>query len=762
MGVKSDIRVEKIGFCPELLEHKSEWDALLDRSTWPTVYSTFDYVYTACSHFKEDEELSFLFLRAASSGELLAIFPLSFWEHEILGIEMRVVAHATTTTFTDVDKPYPIIHRDHNAACWQRFALYFRKEYTQWDMIDFDSTRSKTYYSKNLTKLFPRPNYCPKSITGPEYPVVRLDGEWSDFWDKHRTVRRKTRRIEKVIGEHLRYTITNDPADVERCLAEYTATEQLSWKTGQGVSQERNQIFYRALLPKLAAQGQVYFGMMYDDDIVMSAVIAFVYGKRLYFALCTYNPDYGYLSPGGVNWTRMVEYFHGKDLNEADFLSGGAGYIYPLADQIEQTRDILVYRMGWRNLAVALRYAAWQKKISRRRAQVRRRKKQAEKRGKPYHRKPLPTRYTLGIRVEKVYFSDALKAYAEEWEALLQRSSRPTIYSTFDYIETSCRHFKNKENIKFLFFRSEKDDQLLAIFPISIWEDLVYDVPIRTIEHGITTSFTDVDKPYPIIDRDHEALCWKRFRNYFAHEYHHWEVIIYDELFLGSYLNTALRKLFPSPAYYTKKTPGPESPIVALNGNWDAFEKKHPNMRKKSRRLENKIGEGFSYVVTSDPTDVERCLNEYIATEQAGWKANEGVSQENNQKFYHDLLPKLAAKGQLFFGMMYDGDQVISAEISYTYLDRVYFALGTYHPDYKKLSPGAVSTSRFIQYFYDKGYTEGDFLAGFAHYVNPWSSRREKTVDVVIRRMGAKNGYLALRHLLTKTKRKIKPLLKLK
>lgn len=360
------------------------------------------------------------------------------------------------------------------------------------------------------------------------------------------------------------------------------------------------------------------------------------------------------------------------------------------------------------------------------------------------------------IRIDKIGFDPALCRYKEEWDTLLDQSSRPTIYSSFDYIYTSCIHFKGDEEVYFLFLREASTGELVAIFPISVWNIEFFGVQLVSLTYGITTYKCDIDKPYAIIKKDYEETCWKRYRDYFKKENRAWDILLHDELTEISYLNGHVKKLFPFPFYWTKAKAGPLSPMVCLGGEWDDFWRAHGNMRRKNRRLEKKIGAAFSYRVTSDPADVERCLNEYIAVEAMGYKAGEGVSNEENQIFYHDLLPKLAQKGQVFFGMMYDGSNVISAEISYTYLDRVYFALGTYNPEYASCSPGTVSTSRFIQYFYGKGYKEGDFLAGFAHYVNPWACRQEKTTDVVIRRMGWKNWYVAARYIGRMIKNKLK------
>ncbi|RKX47335.1 MAG: hypothetical protein DRP64_01370 [Verrucomicrobia bacterium] len=356
----------------------------------------------------------------------------------------------------------------------------------------------------------------------------------------------------------------------------------------------------------------------------------------------------------------------------------------------------------------------------------------------------------MDMHVEKLDFGSGLMKLEEEWVDLLLRSSRPTIYSSFDYVCTSCSHFKRNEEVFFLVLRAKEDDRLLAIFPISIWNDIAYGIPVRRIEHGITLAMTEVDKPYPIIDRDCEAECWKRFSEYLRKDFRQWDLVVYNELWPESGLNRHLRKLFPLPAYWTKTRPGPDSPIFALDGDWDAFWNAHHHVRGKNRRIEKQLGDRLSFFITSDPEDVDRCLDAYIATEQASTKTQASLMWQEKQRFYRELFPKLAEKGRLYFAMLYDRDTVIAAHVSYVFDDRVYFALCTFNPEYGKFSPGLVLHFRFIQFFHGKGYSEGDFLAGYAHYLNPWASYSEKTVNIQVRKIGWKNGYVVMRHLMGK------------
>lgn len=350
------IHVQRVDFGPELRDLEAEWDALLMSSSWPSIYSSFEYVYRSGLNFRNNEELFYLIFRNESSHELIAVFPLSLWLEENDGFILRVLCHATTTSFSEVDKPYPIIRRDSETLCWERFSDYFKNEYRQWDIMDFDTHIPESNLTHDLRNLFRMPRYCAKVRKGPESPIVYLDDSWENFWRKHRLVRRKTHRIEQEIGDNLSYVVTSDPGDMEQCLRQHVSTELRSWKAGQGVSEVKTQRFYHDILPRLAAKNQVYFSMMYDGEIVMSSVFAYTFMDRVYFAQVTYNPDYAELSPGIVNLSKLIQYFMGKDYTTGDFLCGAAHYAYPWAGHIAKTVDITIHRMGYKNCILALRY----------------------------------------------------------------------------------------------------------------------------------------------------------------------------------------------------------------------------------------------------------------------------------------------------------------------------------------------------------------------------------------------------------------------
>jgi CelD/BcsL family acetyltransferase involved in cellulose biosynthesis len=357
------------------------------------------------------------------------------------------------------------------------------------------------------------------------------------------------------------------------------------------------------------------------------------------------------------------------------------------------------------------------------------------------------------IKVEWLDYSAGWEKIEPEWDALLKDSVRPTIFASYDYITTSLSHLNQGEKAFLLLFRDTCSGQVLALFPLSIVIRKIHGVHLREVMHALPPQSTEVDKPCPIIQREMEEACWVRFAEYFRTEYLDWDVLNLEELISDSGFPALAKRIFPSPRFRSRVNSGPDSPIVRLDGEWSTFWDQHRKLRKKCGRLERRI-EGLTYRITSDPADVEQSLAEYVDTEIKSWKEGDMVAR--HKEFYAALLPKLADKNQLWFGLMYDDAKVVSLEIAYTYLDQVYFCHGTYLPEYAAHSPGMVNSCWFVKHFHGKGFREGDYLAGFADYISPWASRFEHTSHVVIRRMTCKNIYLALWHKLGNLKRRMK------
>lgn len=349
----------------------------------------------------------------------------------------------------------------------------------------------------------------------------------------------------------------------------------------------------------------------------------------------------------------------------------------------------------------------------------------------------------------------------DEWEELLPLSTQPSIYATFDYLALSIKHFcDGNDKVFFLILRERQVGTLIAIFPLSIRERSCYAKKVRVLQHAITTYDSDVDKPYPIIHYKYENQSWLLFKKYIDNELDGWDWLEYVELIQVSAFNHDFKRLFRLPKYYSRQSHGPKSPIVDLSKSWDSFQVKHRNMRKKLKRVTRLLGDRYRYQVYHEEADMKYALRCYIDTEKESWKRDNGVSAVQNQVFYYDLLPRMALENKAYIGILFDDKIPISVEIAYVYQNKVYMALGTYRTNYSALSPGTVSTSLFLKFFFDKGYSSADFLAGFADYINPLADRVEPTMNTVVFKVNGLFFYYVFRRLVLKCPYRLKVLIK--
>jgi CelD/BcsL family acetyltransferase involved in cellulose biosynthesis len=174
----------------------------------------------------------------------------------------------------------------------------------------------------------------------------------------------------------------------------------------------------------------------------------------------------------------------------------------------------------------------------------------------------------------------------------------------------------------------------------------------------------------------------------------------------------------------------------------------HKKMRKKKRRMQRDFKDLLHFSINQ--RDWQWCLKQYASLEEKSWKKGKvGISKNlETLNFYTRLFKRLHAAGDLYFGILTVDDVPVSAEIAYTCNKTVYFCHGCYDQAFKKYSPGMVSTSFFLEYFFNTNYTRGDFLCGFAGYLNDWSDTIIATnrIDIFNKRPGIQMMF-ALQHL---------------
>jgi hypothetical protein len=345
----------------------------------------------------------------------------------------------------------------------------------------------------------------------------------------------------------------------------------------------------------------------------------------------------------------------------------------------------------------------------------------------------------LNLELSKIDNFKQLASLENEWCELHSRCSYPSIFNSFDYLYSACVHFQvRQEELYILLVRNLDTNKLVAIFPFCLtnfhWHRIKFNVIIYA-------GLNEADKPYPIIDGQFEEAAWKIAIAHIKKDSNKWNFLELVEIQEGLNALEILIREFKMIKFHKKVRNDVESPIFELNISWLEFWDKHKKMRKRIRKMESDFPQNMEFKVYTDIEELDYCMRNYIELESRSWKAAKkiGVSSSVKKlKFYSDFFKRLSSHNQLFFGFLYVDEKLVSAEIAYTQNTNVYFSHGVFDKVYAKYSPGMVSTSLFLKYFIESEYKKGDFLGGFAHYVNPWASQLIKSNNITIYRLTPK------------------------
>jgi len=169
-------------------------------------------------------------------------------------------------------------------------------------------------------------------------------------------------------------------------------------------------------------------------------------------------------------------------------------------------------------------------------------------------------------------------------------------------------------------------------------------------------------------------------------------------------------------------------PFVALEGDWDAYErsldgKLRRDLARRRRRLDE---EG---VVTFDVEDgaesLDELLKEGFALEPSGWKASAGtaiISRPETREFYTGLARWAAQRGILRLCFLRLDGRPLAFQLGLEDARAYYFVKGGYDPAYARFAPMKLLLRSVVQSTFEDGLARFEFLGPPDPFKLEWTS----------------------------------------
>jgi CelD/BcsL family acetyltransferase involved in cellulose biosynthesis len=322
------------------------------------------------------------------------------------------------------------------------------------------------------------------------------------------------------------------------------------------------------------------------------------------------------------------------------------------------------------------------------------------------------------------------------WDGVVARSAEPSIYATFDFLESSFNHFALPHRSELAILVLWEGGRLEGFAPLRLSQTRFYGVTVRKLS---LLNDWEADRAPLVFPAGKQEECALAMFSFLSQQSWRWDFLKIRQVSpAGDVARGVSRWCHDHKNLVLLERDRSPSPFVPLAGlSWELYlAGLGARTRKNVRRLLHHVdGEGGHLEVFEEPGRMGLALDLYLDLEIRSWKrqAGQGVGKNSrNAAFYRDLLPRLAADKRASVSFLKVGHRRVAALIEYRFEDSVY-AIQTVFDDQAAISsPGAALQALCLKRWIGAGARDYELCANFLEDKLRWTSHLRENREVVI------------------------------
>lgn len=325
---------------------KGEWNDLLHRSRFDTIFLTWEWQTTWWRHLGAQRGPLYL-LAARQAGRLVGILPFYSTEDAAEQV-LNVVGCIEVADYLDL-----IVEAGQEEAVYEAFLAWLAgTDAPSWRVIDLCNQPAPSLAHSRLAEMAVAAGYAVDVVQEDVCPIIALpapgESDGADGWEiylgrldkkERHEIRRKLRRIEREAPDAtLRFVSAGDDltADMDRfiMLHRFSRADKHAFMT------DEMQAFFRALAAALAMHGWLQLSFLEIAGQSVATYLCFDYNNQILVYNSGYDPAaVPQLSPGWVLLSQLIQHAIRLGRTHFDFLQGNEDYKYRFGGS-----DTAVYR----------------------------------------------------------------------------------------------------------------------------------------------------------------------------------------------------------------------------------------------------------------------------------------------------------------------------------------------------------------------------------------------------------------------------------
>ncbi len=338
------------------------------------------------------------------------------------------------------------------------------------------------------------------------------------------------------------------------------------------------------------------------------------------------------------------------------------------------------------------------------------------------------------LTVRKVSTTQGFKELKGKWNQLLERSSEPNIFLTWEWLYTWWEFYSPRYQL-YIILVLDQEDNPRGIVPLC--STCFSPLKLKTLRF-LGTEEVCSDHLDFIFKKGEEEKLIRIFLQYLESHLTEWDLLDLtdlreDSLVLPSILNWAKGKNYPySSELWTI------CPYAVLSSNWESFlQELSANARKDIRRQLRLFEESkdIRYSIVQNKNEVIPAMEKLFHLHTKRWASlgEEGVFQRKRFNQFHKKISEVFFdKGWLLLSSLSAAHRNIAIHYDYQFSNKIYAYQSGFDPEWENFSAGTVSLALIIRQAISQGIKEFDFLRGDAPYKHKWTDKNRANLQLRI------------------------------
>jgi CelD/BcsL family acetyltransferase involved in cellulose biosynthesis len=322
---------------------KPEWNDLVRRSCFDTLFLTWEWHQTWWKHLGEGE-LLLLGFRHQDDGRLVGIAPMFRTDTDEGQSVIYLVGCRDVSDYLDL-----IVEAGQEEVVYRALLNYLGGDALDWDVVDFCNLPQDSPTPVKLREMAEERGYQTAVEVEDVCPIVPLPDTWEEYLmslDKKQRheVRRKLR---KAKGGGANFYVVGPEHDLQAEMEAFIDLHQASAPEKDNFMDPQMQGFFLEVAQVLQDRGWLQLAFVEIRGEKSASLLNFDYGNSILVYNSGYDPTtFRHLSPGIVVTARSIEHAISLGREKFDFLRGDEVYKYRFGAQDTEVRRLLLAKPG--------------------------------------------------------------------------------------------------------------------------------------------------------------------------------------------------------------------------------------------------------------------------------------------------------------------------------------------------------------------------------------------------------------------------------